>query len=48
MIGFIALSIVVNSLATVSWLIDADQNVPPETKTVWQKLLGRHSLKEWK
>ena len=33
MIGLIALSVVVNSLATVSWLMDADQNVPAETKS---------------
>ena len=43
MIGLIALSVVVNSLATVSWLIDADQNVPGETRAAWEKLLGRHS-----
>ena len=44
MMGLIALSVVVNSLATVSWLVDADQNVPPETRAAWEKLLGRHSL----
>jgi hypothetical protein len=43
MIGLIALSVVVNSLATVSWLIDADQNVPEETRAAWEKFLGRHS-----
>jgi len=42
-IGLIALSAVINSLATVSWLVHADQNVPAETKTAWEKLLGRHS-----
>ncbi len=42
-IGLVALSIVVNSLATVSWLVDADQNVPAETKAAWEKLLGRRS-----
>jgi hypothetical protein len=31
LIGLIVPSTVVNSLATVSWLVDADQNVPPET-----------------
>src|SRR5207245_1969657 len=30
-VGLVALSIMVNSLATVSWLADADQNVRPET-----------------
>ena len=46
MIGLIALSVVVNSLATVSWLVNADQNVPPETKAAWEKLLGRRSLEK--
>ena len=40
-IGLVGLSVVVNSLATVSWLVDADQNVPTKTKGVWEKLLGR-------
>jgi hypothetical protein len=49
-IGLVALSVVVNSLATVSWLVDADQNVPAETKAAWQKFLGRHSyeIRKWK
>jgi hypothetical protein len=41
LIGLVALSVVVNSLTTVSWLVDADQNVPPETKAAWEKLLER-------
>ena len=45
MIGLIAISVVVNSLATVSWLVNADQNVPPETRAAWEKLLGRRSSK---
>ncbi|HZE69339.1 MAG TPA: hypothetical protein VE135_07460 [Pyrinomonadaceae bacterium] len=48
MIGLIALSVVVNLLATVSWLIDADQNVPPKTRAVWEKFLGRQSLEKRK
>jgi hypothetical protein len=40
-IGLVGLSVIVNSLATVSWLVDADQNVPAKTKAVWEKLLGR-------
>jgi len=40
-IGLVGLSIVVNSLATVSWLIGPDQNVPSQTKAAWEKLLGR-------
>jgi hypothetical protein len=45
-IGLIALSVIVNSLATISWLIDADQNVPPKTRATWEKLLGRRSLEK--
>jgi hypothetical protein len=41
--GLVALSVLVNSLATVSWLLNADQNVPSETKAAWEKLLGRNS-----
>ena len=48
MIGLIALSVVVNSLATVSWLIGADQNVPGETRAAWEKFLGRHSYEKRK
>ena len=46
MIGLIGLSVVVNSLATVSWLVNADQNVPPKTRAAWEKFLGRHSLEK--
>jgi hypothetical protein len=42
MVGLVALSVIMNSLATVSWLLDADQNVPAETKATWAKVLGRH------
>jgi hypothetical protein len=42
-VGLVALSVVVNSLATISWLANADQNVPDETKAAWEKLLGGHS-----
>jgi hypothetical protein len=42
-IGLVGLSIVVNSLATASWLADADQNVRPETRTIWREFLGRNS-----
>jgi hypothetical protein len=47
-IGLVVLSIVINSLATVSWLVDADLNVPAETRAAWEKLLGRHSYEKWK
>jgi hypothetical protein len=42
-IGLVALSVVINSLATISWLVNADQNVPKETKAAWEELLVRHS-----
>jgi hypothetical protein len=45
-IGLVCLSIAVNSLATVSWLIGPDQNVPSETRAAWEKLLGRHSFEK--
>jgi hypothetical protein len=46
MIALVALSVVLNSLATVSWLVDADQNVPAETRAAWEKFLGRSSHEE--
>ncbi len=46
MIGLIGFSVMVNSLATVSWLVDADQNVPLETKGAWERLLQRHSYEK--
>jgi hypothetical protein len=48
MIGLVALSVVINSLATISWLVYADQNVPAETKRDWEKLLGRGSYEKQK
>ena len=39
--GLVAFSVVINSLATVSWLINADQNVPAQTRAAWEKLLAR-------
>src|SRR5437667_2500000 len=46
--GLVALSVVINSLATVSWLINADQNVPAETKAAWENFLGRRSYEKWR
>jgi hypothetical protein len=40
-IGLVVLSIVINSLATISWLVDADLNVPAGTRAAWEKFLGR-------
>jgi hypothetical protein len=41
--ALIAVSVVINSLSTVSWLLDADMNVPAATKTKWNEFLGRTS-----
>lgn len=40
-IGLVVVSITINSLATVSWLVDADQNVRPETHAIYNQILGR-------
>jgi hypothetical protein len=48
MTGLVCLSIAVNSLATVSWLIGPDQNVPSETRAAWERFLGRHSVEKGK
>ena len=45
-IGLVCLAIIVNSLATVSWLIGPDQNVPSETRAAWERLLERHSVEK--
>ena len=42
-IGLVAVSIVINSLATVAWLVDADMNVPEKTRAAWKAVLGRNS-----
>lgn len=42
-IGLVLVSITINSLATVSWLVDSDQNVQPETRAILNRLLGRPS-----
>jgi len=43
-IGLVVVSITINSLATVSWLIDADQNVQPETRAIYNQILGRPAV----
>jgi hypothetical protein len=43
LIGLVALSVVINSLATVAWLVDADMNVPQKTRAEWKAFLGRKS-----
>jgi hypothetical protein len=41
LIGLVVLSITINSLATVSWLAEVDMNVGPETRAMWNVVLGR-------
>ena len=43
LMGLVVVSVVVNSLTTVSWLIEADMNVPAETRAKWNQFLGRTS-----
>jgi len=43
LIGLVAISIVINSLTTVAWLVDADMNVPHKTRAEWKAFLGRES-----
>jgi hypothetical protein len=39
LIGLVAVSILINSLATISWLVGADQNVLDEIRAVWKDAL---------
>src|SRR6266487_4069220 len=43
LIGLVAVSVVINSLTTVSWLVDADMNVPDATRAKWKEILARNS-----
>jgi hypothetical protein len=43
LIGLVVVSVVINSLTTVSWLVEADMNVPAETRAKWNQFLGRTS-----
>jgi hypothetical protein len=42
-IGLVVVSVLINSLTTVSWLVEADMNVPTETRAKWNQFLGRTS-----
>jgi hypothetical protein len=42
-IVLVAVSIVINALTSLSWLVDADQNTPSETRQLWKRALGRES-----
>ena len=41
--GLVIVSLVINSLTTISWLVEADMNVPVETRAKWNQFLGRTS-----
>ena len=43
LIGLVVVSVLINSLTTVSWLVEADMNVPAETRAKWNQFLGRPS-----
>ena len=43
LIALVAVSVVINSLTTVSWVLESDMNVPAETKAKWNEFLGRTS-----
>jgi len=42
-IGLVVVSVLINSLSTVSWLVEADMNVPAATRAKWNQFLGRTS-----
>jgi hypothetical protein len=42
-IALVVVSVVINSLTTVSWLVEADMNVPAATRAKWNQFLGRPS-----
>jgi hypothetical protein len=43
LVGLVAVSIVINSLTTVSWLVDMDMNTTQKTRDQWKVFLGRKS-----
>ncbi len=43
LMGLVVVSVVINSLTTLSWLVEADMNVPSETRAKWNQYLGRTS-----
>jgi hypothetical protein len=42
-IALVVVSVVINSSTTVSWLVEADMNVPEGTRAKWNQFLGRTS-----
>ena len=43
LIGLVIVSVAINSLSTISWLVEADMNVPAATKAKWNQFLHRRS-----
>ena len=43
LMALVVVSVVINSLTTISWLVEADMNVPAETRAKWNQFLGRTS-----
>jgi hypothetical protein len=43
LMALVIVSAVISSLTTVSWLVEADMNVPAETRAKWNQFLGRTS-----
>jgi hypothetical protein len=43
LVALVAVSVTINSLSTVSWLVEADLNVPAETRAKWDQFLRRTS-----
>jgi hypothetical protein len=43
LVALVVVSVVINSLTTVSWLVEADMNVPAETRAKWNQFLRRTS-----
>jgi hypothetical protein len=41
--ALVVVSAVINSLTTVSWLVESDMNVPAETRAKWNQFLDRPS-----
>jgi hypothetical protein len=39
LIVLVAASVVINSLATVSWMLESDMNVPPQTRAKWTEFV---------
>lgn len=42
-IGLVVVSVVINSLTTVAWIVDKDLNTTPQTRDAWKTFLGRKS-----